>query len=75
MFADTVLKGLLDEPRFHQHYQLAEVRKVNGRDGVTLAAWFTRTSSISAEAIFRCSWQIATTGNVSYLGLLGVIPK
>ncbi len=43
LFTRTVLKGLLDEPRFRDGYRLAEVRRSTGDGVVTLSGWYERT--------------------------------
>lgn len=42
LFVDLVLKGLLQEKRFHEAYRLAEVRKTTPVGVVSLAAWYDR---------------------------------
>ena len=42
LFVDLVLKGLLQDKRFHEAYRLAEVRKTTSVGVVSLAAWYDR---------------------------------
>ncbi len=42
LFADKALKGLFDEPRFRERYELAEVRKGTSGDVTTVAGWYDR---------------------------------
>lgn len=41
-FADRALKGLLDEPRFRERYELAEVTRVTSTGRTTVAGWYDR---------------------------------
>jgi hypothetical protein len=54
-FVRVVLKGLLEQRKFEEKYQLAELRKHTGAGVVTFAAWYERDflSSLSATGGFQ----------------------
>ena len=55
VFVDRVLKGLLQETRFREDYQLAEVRTTKPDEGAALAAWYDRAflESLARSGKFR----------------------